>query len=582
MARAYLTIEDFKAGLDSRRLEVAAAAGSLQVFQNGHINRGGEIEKAKAWATAYTLPAGTFGLGAVNGSLYVFGSGSTPGGIPAGVTYMQLANPDASAMTGVVAVETFSGRIYAVAEYADTTVHHFYNGTIVADWYNGLVRASQGDLTAVALALANEIDADADVTASSVGAVITVTGAVVDDNYAITVSKEDGGSFNDETITLLETQASGGGNAEINTITLGGTFDPGDKFTVTIENNTYGAIGVTGEEASVVITHKNKIYAGSGVNLFFSAIATPSQWKNNTVAGVVNAGAGSIDMSAQASNDEDITGIGIYQNNLAIFTRNSTQVWSMDADPDANVQLQVLDNIGTRSPRTVKKFGDLDLFLLADSGIRSLRSRDSSNSATVTDVGTPIDDLIITAMDGLTDDQITSAVAEIEPRDGRYIMSLAAVQYVFSYFPASKISAWSTYVPGVTMSDFTTLNGRLYGRAGDVIYLLGGADNDEYTTEDVIVELPYLDARSIATWKRWVGIDLILKGRWSVYVNSNPNQPDEWVLTAVAYQTSIGQMNLAMQQHSPVLKFKFVHSGDADEEAKISKIIVHYETKWAG
>lgn len=47
MPNAYILIEDFKAGLDTRRLSVSAAPGSLQVFENGHINRGGEIEKAK-------------------------------------------------------------------------------------------------------------------------------------------------------------------------------------------------------------------------------------------------------------------------------------------------------------------------------------------------------------------------------------------------------------------------------------------------------------------------------------------------------------------------------------------------------
>ena len=49
MPKAYLQIEDFKGGLDGRRLEVSAPAGSLKVFQNGHINRGGEIEIAKKW-----------------------------------------------------------------------------------------------------------------------------------------------------------------------------------------------------------------------------------------------------------------------------------------------------------------------------------------------------------------------------------------------------------------------------------------------------------------------------------------------------------------------------------------------------
>ena len=130
------------------------------------------------------------------------------------------------------------------------------------------------------------------------------------------------------------------------------------------------------------------------------------------------------------------------------------------------------------------------------------------------------------------------------------------------------------------ITDYAILNGRVYSRSGDAIYLLGGTDNDEYTNQPVVVEMPYLDARTISTWKRWLGLDVVLTGNWDVYVNTNPNQPDEWIKTATLYKTSVGQMNLAMQQNSPVLKLKFVHQGEG--LAVLSKIIVHYETSWAG
>jgi len=580
MPRSYLTIEDFKAGLDSRRLSVAASAGSLQSFINGHINRGGEIEKAKAWVLHKALPAGTFGLAAANNELYVFGSGATPSGFPSGVVYQQLSNPDNSPMTKIIGTETFSGKIYAVSQYLDNTIHHFYDRTIIPDWYVGLVRLTQGDLATVAAEISATIVGDPTVTAGVAGATITLTGKVNNAAFDVTATATHGGTVTDQTITVTQTQAAGASQPEIDTVVLGGTFDAGDTFTINVEDNVYGALPVTGARAASVITLKNKMYVGAGVNLHISAVAAPDKWSNNVVNGVTNTGAATIDMSAQAANDEDITGLGIYQNTLAIYTRNQTQIFSVDADPASNLQLQVLGNIGTRSPKTIKSFGDLDVFSLSDSGVRSLRARDSSNSATVTDVGTPIDDLILTTFSTLTDQQIIDAVAEIEPRDGRYMLALGNTEYVFSFFSNSKISAWSTYQAGFSISDYAILNGRLYCRSGDNIYLLGGANNDQYTTQQVTIELPYLDARSIASWKRWVGIDVVLEGTWDVYVNSNPKQPDTWVKTATLYKTSIGQMNLMMQQNSPVLKFKFVHQGSG--AAKLSKLIVHYDTKWAG
>lgn len=580
MPRAYIQIEDFKGGLDSRRLEVSAAPGSLQVFQNGHINRGGEIEKAKKWVTTYNLPGGTFSLTAASGTLYVFGSAAEPPGMPSGVIYQRLQAPDGSPMTRVVMVETFRTKPYVIALFSNGKVYHFNNGVIAADWYTGLVRADQVTLTAVAAQLAADAANDPVATVTSLGQVITITGRVNNDPFTVTATAVNGGAVDDQTAVVATTQAATAGLPQITTVTLGGTFDPGDEFTFTIDSNIFGASPVTGENAGVILTHKSKMYAGAGTNLLFSVVSNASYWRDNTVGSEINTGSGVIDMAAQTSSDDPITGLGQYQGSMAILSRNSTQIWSMDANPGANVQLQILDNTGTRSPKTVKGFGDLDLFFLSDSGYRSLRARDSSNSASVTDVGTPIDDIVLAQMLTLTDDQIEQAVAITEPRDGRYMSALDDTEYVFSFFATSKISSWSTYKPGFVITDYAVLNGRVYCRSGDFISLLGGPNNDEYTNQPVVVEMPYLDARTIGTWKRWIGLDVVLTGKWDVYVNTNPNQPDEWIKTATLYRTSVGEMNLAMQQRSPVLKMKFEHQGEGI--AVLSKIVVHYETSWAG
>lgn len=567
----YLVLEDFRAGLDQRRLSEASAPGSLQVLKNAHINRGGEIEKAKLWYPKYTLPANTFGLLGLNASLYVFGSISPPS-MPAGTTYQQLAGPDSNTMVDVISADSFSGSPYVVAEYGSSLQYHFFNGTIVDDWYEGLVRSSMTNNDGIATHIRDLINADTGnvVSATAAGAVVTVTADATNTAFTISATAVNKtGGVNDQTAVVATPTPPGVGVAQVSTVTIGGTFEAGDKFTVIINGRYYGITGM--EEAPVrsVITHKNKEYAASGVNLFFSGVAEPSMWKPQ------NTGSGVIDMSAQTSNEETLTALGVYQNNLAVFTRNTTQVWSMDPDPATNVQLQVLDNVGTQSPKTVVGFGDSDVFFLSDFGIRSLRARDSSNSAGINDVGTPIDNLIISEIEAQSATDITEACAAIEPRNGRYILSINSKMYVFSYFPSSKIAAWSTWEPGFGVTDFATLSGRLYGRKDDIIYLLGGDNNDQYTAQEVVVEMPYLDARTIGTWKRWTGLDLILEGQWDVFVNTNPLQPTVWEKTATVYQTSIGQMKLGMQQYAPMMKFKFVHQGTG--AAKISKVIVHYQ-----
>lgn len=581
MPKAYITIEDFKAGLDRRRLEASAAAGSLQVFTNGHINRGGEIVKAKKWVSTFSLPINTFGFAASSGELYVFGSAEAPANIPVGINYRRLQHPDGLAMVRVIATQPFAGKTYVIAEYSDGTVHHFYDGVIVKDWYLGMVRASHTSYKMLLLEIAADMAQDPLVNVSVSGSVMTITAKANNAAFNITVTSENGGNYANETITLVETQAAGSSAPQINTVTLGGTLDVGDKFSILIKENTYGASPVTGAIATCIQTHKNKMYVGAGNDLFFSCVAAPNLYRDNVVGATTNTGSGVINMSAQASNEESIAGLGVYQNSLAIFTRNSTQVWSMSADPALSVQLQTLDNTGTRSPKSIRAFGDLDLFFLNDSGVRSLRARDSSNSASVTDVGTPIDDLIIGDMSALSDEIVQRSASAIEPKDGRYILSMDDTQYVFSFFSTSGISSWSTYAFGQNISDFAVKNGRLYGRADNVIYLSGGVDDTTFVTDPVTIEMPYLDAGSIGTWKRWLGIDVVLEGVWDVYVNTNVNHPDEWIKTARITRTSVNEMKLGMQQYSSVLKFKFVNQSST-EEARISKIIIHYETSWAG
>lgn len=568
----YLVIEDFKGGLDRRRMELASAPGSLQVLQNAHINRGGEIEKAKSWVSKYTLPAGTYGLVSLNDTLYVFGSGTDPG-VPVGTSYQQLASPDGEAMAAVIATTNFSGGAFVTAEYTGSVQYKFYLGAVIDDWHEGLVRASMTNNDGIATHLGALINADTGnvVSASVVGSVVTITADATNVAFTISASAVNKtGGTNDQTAVVATPTPPSVGVAQVSTVTVGGTFEPGDKFTVIINGRFYGITGLEEQPVSDVITHKNKIYATAGVNLFFSGVAEPAKWKAQ------DTGYGVIDMSAQASNEEFLTAVAVYQNNIAAFTRNTTQIWSMDADPALNVQLQVLDNVGTRAPKSVVSFGDSDVFFLSDFGIRSLRARDSSNSAGITDVGTPIDELIIAEVDAQSGNTVIQATGAIEPRNGRYLLSINDKQYVFTYFPTAKIAAWSTWNPGFSFSEFASLSGRLYGRSGNVIYLLGGDNNETYTSEEVVVEMPYLDARSIATWERWIGIDLVLEGQWDVYVNANPLFPDEWELSATVFESSTGQLKLGLQQYAPAIKFKFVHQGTGP--ARISKVIVHYNT----
>lgn len=196
---AYTYIKDFKNGVDRRRRQTTAHAGSLYELINAHLTRGGDIEKRKAFVSTYSLPSGTFGMAAIAGALYVFGSAADPG-VPSGVTYQRLQAPSGSAMTGVVSVDTYNGKAYVVAEYADGNQYHFYDGSVVYDWQAGVVRSYMASNSDIATHLKNVIDDDDDFTATVSSNQITITGPVGDD-FSVVLTTEDGGGNNNQSLT---------------------------------------------------------------------------------------------------------------------------------------------------------------------------------------------------------------------------------------------------------------------------------------------------------------------------------------------------------------------------------------------
>jgi len=413
----YTVVADVRLGVDRSRPIYAGASGSVWVAKNGHLTRGGDFEKRKAFVAKYALPANTFGMKATASSIYVFGSAAAPT-VPSGITYQQLAHADGvTAMTALLSAELYTGKIYAIAEYADGAVHHFYDGTRITDW--------------------------------------------------------DGGTGNPTT------------------------------------------------KGRTARTLQRKVYSAGGSLLSFSGVDTATGWTTTT-----DTGAGQITMSNHLAGSETLTALAVYQAKLAVFSRYVVQIWLMFADPADNAQDQVLENTGTRAPKSVLSFGDNDVFYLADSGIRSLRARDSTNTAGVNDIGTSIDSLIGEWVADLTDDEVEAAVAVVEPYEGRFWMAIGEQIAVFSYFPSKKIAGWTWYEPGFTISDFTTLDGRVYARSGNTIYLYGGDDGAEYGTYEVELQLPFLSSGKPGHNKQVQGFDVAASGEWTVDLLVDPNDLD--------------------------------------------------------
>lgn len=521
-------IKEFTGGLDTRRLPEAAPPGILVVANNGHITRGGDFEQRAAFVLTYPLPIGTVGLFATTAGLVTFGSGPEPSEMPSAVEYQRLQHSDGlTDLVRLLSTDLYRGKVYAVGEFADGAIFHFYDGVRVQDWYDGRARATfaitAGDATAkmtdikvngvsimsapVSWATSNESTAAAiaaainshtsspDYTAAANGAAVSiaaVTPGSTPNGYAV--------SFTLTTpmaVTPLSPSMANGADSD-------GTYQPGE----------------------FVRTIGQKMYSTSGSTMHFSGIQDPESWTTDVV------GAGFIDMASESSGFEKLVALARYQAYVTVFAERAIQIWYTDPDPNNNKQYQLLANTGTGSPRSVTAFGDADVFYLDESGLRSLKARDSSNAAATTDIGVPVDDLITAKLKTLTENEREQVVGLIEPGSGRFWLIMRDRVFVFSFFNGAKVSAWSTYdttyldEAGQTVTfnvDYAVVaQRRVFLRSGNYIFAYGGVvTGDEHDATVAEAWLPYLDANKPELLKMFTGVDAALSGEWAVSAAMN-------------------------------------------------------------
>lgn len=324
--------------------------------------------------------------------------------------------------------------------------------------------------------------------------------------------------------------------------------------------------------ATFVRTVQQKVYGTAGPNLHFSAVADATKFNSGT-------GFGFIDLSTQATGSEDLTSIAQYQNNVAVFAPRTIQLEYVDPDPALNRLIQTLNNTGTVAPRSVVQFGDNDVFYLDESGIRSLRARETINVAFSSDTGNPIDDLVLKKLDALTADEKRRAVGIIEPRDGRMWLALKDEIFVFSFFNASKISAWSIYRPGFNVDDMVVFNRRVYLRSGDTIYIYGGVDSFAYDEVYAEAWLPYLDAGVPAQQKLFSGVDAAVRGTWEIRAGFDVTNIIASDKIGVIAETTYPQHRVAMQAASThiSLRFRSLAPSADGQPAKLGAAVIHHD-----
>lgn len=323
-----------------------------------------------------------------------------------------------------------------------------------------------------------------------------------------------------------------------------------------------------------VRTYQSKIYSCSGSNIYFCVVGDPTDWTTTTE------GAGFINAATNDAEAVDLQGIEVYYDKLAFFSSRAIQIWKMDPDPELNVQEQTIRSIGVAGRATPRQYGAGDVLFLSPSGVRSLQARDSSNAASVSDVGSPIDTEIQRKVAQATQETLTGTRTVLEDLTGRFWMMFQDEIWILSLFPGPRVSAWSRYMPTTagdvpfTPVELTDSGGYICVRsADDKIFVLGGADRQTYDDAEAEVQTSYLDLGRPVVWKQLRGFDAALTGLWSLDASYDPDNV-QWERIAVMPKSTYNQQSIPMQGLTPCVSLKL--KTRSASRAVLANVAVHY------
>jgi len=358
----------------------------------------------------------------------------------------------------------------------------------------------------------------------------------------------------------------------INSVVSHTLFD-GKAYCV-VQTDASGTIGrfyngaiVSGANGLYSRTYKTKIYAVEGPVMYFSAVGSPTDWAGT--------GSGTIDLSLEDPDMSEAMALEAYYDKLAIFSKTAVQTWQIDPDPLQSQFVQTLRQAGTFAPLSVLQYGSGDVLYVNPSGIRSLRARNASLAASVSDVGSPLDPIMQDLFRSQGEAWMSPIISILQPVTGRFWIVLPDRVYILSEFPGPKITAWSEYDPGFPITAICTANQQIFVRDDqNNIYAYGGIGQATYDASAVEIILPYHGGEQPATFKRFQGIDAAAEGEWDVYVSLDPTTGAEDYCGKINGPTFLqGAFNLDGVSTHISLRLRSSVSGPLI----LSNMVIHYE-----
>jgi len=530
-----IVFDKFSSGLDRRKSRDTAGADALYQLKNAQVTAGHELSKRSCAALQDTLEAGTVALRSGLGKLNVFTSSfAVAVGNPAyRVCFVPHPTSTIRTLSKVHSVEAFRGYLYAACEYDDGSVFHHY--------------LDPGSASATPRFASPKW--------------IALTAYATTSPHFVTPITPNGWRY----------QCTTGGTSAAGEPTWPTTLDATVvDGTVTWTCRSFRVVDANCPNTkSIAKGGLGKIFAIAGEVVRFCAGAAGRDWTTASDAGFLATGTHQDDSS-------DALAVGLFKSILAVYFADAIQLWTLDPDPAKIVLRDIISNTGTRFPRSPGQVSQ-DTLYLSDNGFRSLQLSENFDQLQDNDLGAPVDSLVKPLIiDGL------APYSEWYPQAGQFWCVLGETVWAFTYSRTSKVNAWSELRFPWAVDDMTVLNGKLYARQGNDVYLVDeNAHQDGTEPPEVIIEFPFLDFKAPGDLKIIQGMDFSGAGTCEISFkyrsvdiagNLTEGETDPLTVTGNTMPGVMTPVELCVVALAPRIRHK------ANEAFRLSRLAFYYET----
>jgi len=513
-----LSFDEFKGGLDVRQHQALTRGSIMRALTNAYVTTGKSIRKRPCLTHVATLEAGTVGLRAINGKLRTFyGDGTAI--THANTLFVAERVPHPTLGDAPVAIQygdQFNRLPYISAEYANGDVyHHFLDDPGV--WVASTAYSS-GD-------------------------------------YRRPINPN---GFRYECTTAGTTA----GVEPVWPTTIGTTVADGSAVWTC---RSFSITDVNCPHSKQVTKRKQKIYAANEGDVSYCATGDPRDWTTASDAGFLPS-------SISATGSAEVTALGDFSESLVVFYADSSQVWSVSADPAENALTNVVENVGTLYHNAHMPLAG-DLFFLAPNGVRSISLAIITNNLQDEDVGNAIDSLV-NANIGPGDEPM----AMYYPSLGQWWLINGTTVWVYSFSKTAKLSAWSKFTLPYSIDHATILNQQLYLRSGDLVFRVDGSVYKDYGPSIPLMDVLfyYQDADRPGVLKQFMGMDVMGLGQMTISHKffdeaGAERETQEYEYQAITEPGPLHPVELCATRIAPHIQHQ------RDEECELSQINFFYE-----